>query len=329
MELCKIRFDGHHNLACPLKNKREHISAEDIINSTTEELGVEKKKLFKNEWAEWYFPFPNKGRQKEKQHIKKLKLDLKQIYFDNVDNYKRDELIEFMFDIISSDYDYYEYYNLSVERNMLWLKKIIEKFYDREKENLKARKRLFKRKALSNEWNYFCTFTYDDKKHNEETFVKTLKKKLQNLHTNYGWLYMGCFERSSTNRLHFHGILYVPNGTMKSKIREEIYFDTKARKKAVSYINEDFEDKLGRNDFKPITKADLTFTHSLDYILKYIGKENQRIIYSRGIKDDIFALVDIEDNLICKVSDKSPYYVLADIPIIELTKDLNKLEIAD
>jgi len=323
MELCKIRFDGHHNLACPLKNKSKIFTAEQIVNSSTEDLVLDKKKYFVNEWANMNFPFENKGRQKDLPHIKKLKTELKKHYYDNINNCNKETMLELLYNAISSDSDFYNEFRLNIEDNINWLKKIIEKFYDREKENLKNRKRLFKRKALSNEWNYFCTFTYDDKKHNEESFVKTLKKKLQNLHTNYGWLYMGCFERSSTNRLHFHGILYVPNGAMKSKIREEIYYDTKAHKKAISYINVEFEDKLGRNDFKPITKADLTFTHSLDYILKYIGKENQRIIYSRGIKDDIFALVDIDEALICKVSDDSPYYVLADTPIIALTKDLN------
>lgn len=31
------------------------------------------------------------------------------------------------------------------------------------------------RKVYNNYFNYFCTFTYDDKKHSEEIFMKSLK----------------------------------------------------------------------------------------------------------------------------------------------------------
>ena len=83
-------------------------------------------------------------------------------------------------------------------------------------------------------------------------------------------------------------------------------------------------DKIGRNDFKSITTNDFTFTTALEYILKYIGKSNNRVVYSRGIKDDIFALVDYEENVICRVNENSPYFILGEeTEIIELTKDLN------
>lgn len=92
---------------------------------------------------------------------------------------------------------------------------------------------------------------------------------------------MGCFERSKSGRLHFHGLLYVPDGKMRGNIRKEEYYDTTSYKKGISFINEEFEDKIGRNDFKEITTNDLTFKNALEYILKYIGKSDNKIVYSK------------------------------------------------
>lgn len=325
MELCKVRYDGYHTLVQPYENKTLY-STETIINSDLEELGLEhleKKDLFINRWAE--ANFPNKGDRTPAKYYKRLNDRLIEFYNDLISkSLSLEELKQHLYDYAIADSELIKLYSLdntSMQNNLLIY---IKDFIDRQIINLKSRKRLFRRKALSNDWNYFATFTYDDKKHTEETFVKTLKKKLQNLHTNYGWLYMGCFERSKKDRLHFHGLLYVPKGTMRGNICETEYYDTNSHKKAVCYINSEFEDKIGRNDFKSITTNDFTFTTALEYILKYIGKSNNRVVYSRGIKDDIFALVDYEENVICRVNENSPYFILGEeTEIIELTKDLN------
>lgn len=328
MELCKVRFDGSHHIASPYKNVSD-FTTEEIIEKENEALGLSssnsKKEFFVNEWAEKNFPYHGKKKVDEK-HVP-LKMYLKQLYsIYNKSISKEAELIEALYDNIYYDSNYEDLYDFDNEDDLKKLRAYIFNFVYKEKENLKARKQLFRRKALNNDWNYFVTFTYDDKKHNEDSFVKVLKKKLQNLHTNYGWLYMGCFERSKTERLHFHGLVWVPEGAMKSNIREVSYFDTTSHKKAVSFINEEFESKIGRNDFKPITKLDLTFTNSLDYILKYIGKENEKIVYSRGIKDSVMALVDIKNNVICKLNEDSCYYILADESNIkEVSKDYSLL----
>ena len=329
MQLCKIRFDGSHYLAMPYKNTSSTFTTEEIISSSKEELNLDeyqdKTDFFINTWAEENFPYKG-GRKKADEYLIKLNKQLKKYYYYLLDkNFSQNEMIENLKIMIMSDYDFIEYYDLDDELHINKINEEIEKFVKREKDNLINRKKLFRIKALNNEWNYFVTFTYDDKKHTEDTFVKTLKKKLQNLHTNYGWLYMGCFERSHTGRLHFHGLCFVPSNTMTGEIKKVDYYDTMAHKKAISYINSEFEDKIGRNDFKPITTLDFTFTRSLDYILKYIGKSDNKIVYSRGIKDDIMALVDYDNNIICKVSDKSPYSILADDTFEEVSKNLNKI----
>ena len=72
-------------------------------------------------------------------------------------------------------------------------------------------------------------------------------------------------------------------------------------------------------------KQDFTFFNALEYILKYIGKSDNKIVYSRGIKDDFFSVIDFDNAAICRLNENSPYYVLADISMLELDKKLNTL----
>lgn len=330
MELCKVRYDGNHHKVAPYTNLTD-INTLDLIMKPNKELGLnenlEKKKCFVNMWAKIKYPHQNRGRRKVDEKYLKLHKELKKLYiifYGTEKKINEDTMIEKLYNSIVSDYDFITYYELDIElEEIKWLKDYIIRFVKNERDNLKGRKGLFKRKALNNDWNYFVTFTYDDKKHDEESFVKTLKKKLQNLHTNHGWLYMGCFERSDKERLHFHGLVHVPNGKMRGNIIEESYYSTKTHKRETAFVNDEFNNKIGRNDFKAITKLDLTFSNALDYILKYIGKSENRIVYSRGIKDDYYALMDVaEENIICRVSEKSPYILLGDTSMIELNKKL-------
>ena len=337
MQLCRIRFDGNHHLAMPYKNisaqkLKGYIDTESIIKLPKAYLGLtdeqEKKDLFISEWAEKHFPNRRKaGEEKKKNtYFDELNESLKYLWYKSLDVTKDiKEHTELLIELICNSDELYISYKLYDENEKELIVNYITQYVKNQYENLKARKKTFKRKALNNDWNYFATFTYDDKLHTEETFVPTLKKKLQNLHTRYGWLYMGCFERSEKDRLHFHGLLYVPLGKMRGNIRETEYWNKKTKRKGLAYINDDFENSIGRNDFKPITKQDITFTHSLDYILKYIGKSEERIIYSRGIKDEEYALLDYENNTICQVTENSPYSVLGEEKYIPLTKELYKL----
>lgn len=102
------------------------------------------------------------------------------------------------------------------------LEKYVNENIDRMNRNAWQREKRFRRKAYLNRWNYFVTFTYNGKKHTEETFRKKLRKCLSNLHTRRGWNFMGVWERGEeTDRLHFHCILYVPAGEMVGKITQK------------------------------------------------------------------------------------------------------------
>lgn len=178
--------------------------------------------------------------------------------------------------------------------------------------NLYARKKRFKRKALLNKWNYFVHFTYDDSKVNEEEFERKLRKCLSNLHTRHRWRYMGAFERApETGRKHFHGIFYIPEGEMVGKINLKRDYSTAKHCMQDIDCNTFFEQRFGRNDFEELDEMALRKGDTIDYILKYIGKSNEKIFYSRGIKDSVCVELDVTD-LVCEMQGYFRRYVVFD-----------------
>ncbi|MBQ8720469.1 MAG: hypothetical protein IJY65_05495 [Clostridia bacterium] len=176
--------------------------------------------------------------------------------------------------------------------------------------NLAARKKRFRRKAFLNPWNYFVTFTYNNELQDEESFKKRLRKCLSNLHTRRGWLYMGVFERApETGRLHLHAVMYVPEGQMIGEIYERRDYSTRNHKMQVTHSNTFFERNFGRNDFEALSNAELRRGTTMNYLLKYLEKSNERIIYSRGIPSEFYK--EINDNdVICEMVDFVTKYVL-------------------
>lgn len=178
--------------------------------------------------------------------------------------------------------------------------------------NLCARKKRFRRKGYLNKWNYFVTFTYDDGKQSEETFRKRLRVCLSHLHTRRGWRYMGVFERApESGRLHFHGVFYVPEGEMIGKIEEKTDYSTAQGRMQTRHENDFFVDRFGRNDFEELSEMELRHGKTLNYVLKYIGKTGERIVYSRGIPTVIYREVK-SDDIVTEMQDYGTKYILWD-----------------
>ena len=86
---------------------------------------------------------------------------------------------------------------------------------ERKHRNIVCRKVRLWRKINQQQLNFFVTFTFDDKLHDEESFRKALSRCLQHFSSRKGWLYIGVWERApETKRLHFHGIFYIPEGSL-------------------------------------------------------------------------------------------------------------------
>ena len=205
------------------------------------------------------------------------------------------------------------------------LEKYVNENIDRMNRNAWQREKRFRRKAYLNRWNYFVTFTYNGKKHTEETFRKKLRKCLSNLHTRRGWNFMGVWERGEeTNRLHFHCILYVPAGEMVGKITPKKEYSKRLGKVKETFSNDFFERKFGRNDFEELNIMEMKNGSAVAYILKYLRKTGERIVYSRGIPTEISKVLpehvfvaEIEDDYVVK-------YVIFD-NVIKWERDIKPL----
>lgn len=192
----------------------------------------------------------------------------------------------------------------------------------RKAHNLGMRKKRFRRKAFLNRWTHFVTITYDDAKHDEETFRRKLRRCLCNLHTRRGWRYMGVFERApETKRLHFHALVYVPDGEMIGTLTEKRDYSTKTHQMQTTHENDFFAKKFGRNDFAKINAAELKNGGTLGYILKYIGKTGERITYSRGIATEITRTISGDDIAAEMICDFVVKYVLFD-DVIDYDTDI-------
>lgn len=178
--------------------------------------------------------------------------------------------------------------------------------------NLYHRKKRFRRKAYLNRWNYFVTFTFDDDKHSAETFKQKIKKCLSNFHSRRGWRYMGVFEEApETGRLHFHGLLYVPDGEMVGSLEEKKDYSTAQHRMQTRVENSFFAYRFGRNDFAEINDIAVRYGKTIDYIMKYIGKTGERIVYSRGIPTEICKQLT-DDDIITEMIDFVGKYILFD-----------------
>lgn len=87
----------------------------------------------------------------------------------------------------------------------------VERNIERKKVNAAKRRTRLMRKVYLQQWNFFVTFTYDNALHTEDTFKEKLRNTLKHLVSRKQWKYIGVWERSpEKQRLHFHGIFYIP-----------------------------------------------------------------------------------------------------------------------
>lgn len=158
------------------------------------------------------------------------------------------------------------------------VKEFVESNIERKKNNAYKRyTRLWRKVHLQKEWNYFVTFTYSDEKLTEKQFKAKLRNALKHAVNRNGWKYIGVWERApETGRLHFHGIFYIPK--MIGEIVEVKDYSTKSHRMQTIYQNTHFLKEFGRNDFKEIYIPN-DITQSVKYLLKYIEKSGEKLVY--------------------------------------------------
>lgn len=182
--------------------------------------------------------------------------------------------------------------------------------FERKLRNLICRRIRMVRKANLARFNYFCTFTYDDKLHSEDTFKKSLQTCFRNFCYRKAWKYMGVWERSpEKQRLHFHGLFAIPENTLPDELTQVRDYSTKGKRMQVSTQCDYFTKRFGRNDFKELDPRLLS--ESIKYLMKYIEKTGEKIVYSKGLYQ--YFISDIMDeDVVCTIGQEDKKLLLFD-----------------
>ena len=256
----KVYFDGNHYIAIPKTSRKIHYKARTTDKKIECNKGSASQKIAES------FPASKKE-------------VFERVYREHIDLPKRAKKQELVKEI-------QPYFEDKVEA-----KEYVEQELARKARNSMARRIRMTRKANLANFNYFATFTYDSKKHTEENFRKKLKNKLALLAYRQGWKYMGVWERSpEKQRLHFHGLFHIPKGKMIGELVTKQDFSFKTQKRQSVEMNSYFLERFGRNDFQELDKRFLGET--LAYLMKYINKTGERIVYSKGLYQ--YFISDIE-----------------------------------
>ena len=189
----------------------------------------------------------------------------------------------------------------------------VETQYERLNRNRIERYKRLKRKAYLQRWSFFCTFTYSDELQTEESFRKQLMNCLRHLATRKGWRYIGAWERGDkTERLHFHALIYIPPNAMVGKLEEHKDYNLNTHNMQITNQDTFFNKRFGRSDFNAISHQS-EVEDSVYYMLKYITKNDERVVYSKGLKSYIVADI-LDEDIVCPYGNEEYEYkyVLAD-----------------
>ncbi len=305
-EACKVYNDGSHYIAIPYKPnpaKTKHVTPEEIINvkdeKETEELVKEEHDFLEDEVVS--FDVHEEKTTEKSIHIRKMTKkglfeELYAKYIDLKKGARKKIIVETMQPYFIDKKAAESYVNTQFER--------------KERNLICRRIRLTRKVNLAN-FNYFCTFTYDDKKHTEESFKNKLRGCFKMLCHRKGWIYVGVWEKAPiTKRLHFHGLFNIPDGTMPGKLIKVNDYDIKKHKRQDTVQNSYFNERFGRSDFKVIDdKAKLG--DAISYLVKYIEKTGEKIVYSKGLPQ--FFISDIMDeDVICRMGQEDKKLLLFD-----------------
>lgn len=303
----KIYFDGSHYIAIPHTTRpklKRNLKREETITVIESEEGVEilnntssltsnenlneNEKLSKND---------EKTAKNSEKIIKNVKFLTKKEIFDNF--YKQ------FIDLKKTERKKKIFENMKIYfKNEEMCKNYVEKNFGRKERNLICRRVRMCRKANLANFNYFCTFTYDNNKHTEVTFKKKLRTCFRHLCERRNWRYMGIWERApKTNRLHFHGLFSIPKNSIPGEIIEVRDYSTQFYKMQTTFQSSYFNERFGRSDFKEIDENDKRLGNALAYLIKYIEKTGEKIVYSKGLPQYFISDI-LESDVVCKIGEE-------------------------
>ena len=98
-------------------------------------------------------------------------------------------------------------------------------------------------------------------------------------------------------------MFYVPDGSMPGEIKEVSGYSFTSRRRQITHQSEHFKRKFGRNDFSKIEDRE-GLNEAVGYILKYIEKSGEKLVYSRGLSQYFISDV-MEEDIVCKTGQEN------------------------
>ena len=297
----KVYYDGSHYIAIPKRPAPRHRGARleedpvEVIEEVRDEFTEDAENTTEAP-QEQPSEAPKKPAVKRRATRRELFNELYQRLQNEPKRSRRGQLIQGMRPYFKTEQEAIEY---------------VDKHLERKHRNLICRRKRFSRKVNLHEFNYFCTFTYDGSLHTEETFRKRLSVCFNRFCSRKGWKYAGVWERSpKTGRLHFHGIFYIPEGTMPGILYEKENYNFNTRRRQVTIQNTYFNERFGRCDIEPIRDR-TEMGSAMAYIMKYIEKSGEKIVYSRGLPQYFISDI-LDDDVVCPIGMEDQKLLLFD-----------------
>ncbi len=296
----KVYSDGNHYIAIPQTRRQSKKRTVDIQeNEICVEIFEDENTTETTETASEIADKPKPAtstiveQNETMKPIKKPKVytrkDLFEVFYNDSKGMTRSERKAYLRDNLIPFFDTEECCNNFIKSHL-----------ERKRRNLIVRRIRMVRKVNLQEWNYFCTFTYSDELHTEETFKKRLKICFRNLCNRKGWKYIGVWERSpEKHRLHFHGLFYIPPNCMVGALFEKEDYNFNTHKRQITVQNTFFNKRFGRSDFEEIYDK-RSLGHAVAYIIKYLEKSGERLVYAKGLPQ--YFISDIQEkDIICPI----------------------------
>ena len=306
-EEAKVYFDGSHYIAIPhttRPNLKRNIKCEETITIVESEEGVE---ILDNTPSLSSSENLNKNEKLSKNYEKTVKNSEKIV--NNVKILTKKEIFNGLYQQFI-DLKKSERKKKIIEKMKIYFKNeemcisFVEKNFERKERNLICRRIRMCRKANLANFNYFCTFTYDNNKHTEVTFKKKLRTCFRHLCERRNWRYMGIWERApKTNRLHFHGLFSIPKNGIPGEIVEVRDYSTQFHKMQTTFQSSYFNERFGRSDFKEIDENERRLGNALAYLMKYIEKTGEKIVYSKGLPQYFISDI-LESDVVCRIGEE-------------------------
>ncbi len=314
---CKVYNDGSHYIAIPYRpsNKRRGKKPPDevieVVDTPCEEVSKEVKERSENT-AET-FENSDFEQEPEKDNLTASDAKCKPVKVKTV---TRKEYFEELYEE-TKNLKKKERQRIITEKMLPYFKDerdadvYVQAQFERKQRNAICRRVRLVRKVNLADFNYFCTFTYDSAKHTEESFRRKLSGCFKMMCHRKNWRYAGVWERSpEKQRLHFHGLFEIPDGTMPGEVIKVMDYSPIKKKVQLTYQNTYFNERFGRSSFSAIDSKSV-LGDAIAYLTKYIEKTGEKIVYSKNLPT--YFISDIMDeDIVCTIGQADKKLLLFD-----------------